>query len=159
MIESQGQRNGNPKRLKRSKITTTHRVNKTRRLRYGSISIPLNDAHGYHQALKATQIYPFPPSADELMNFAVKNGLLNKVVFGLWANKVIEGILLDEATGIPWQVSKVTVEYKQVDYTSTTQPYSQRSLQGEDNPVCPRSVPSLTEMTTAEEVAALRKEV
>lgn len=85
----------------RSKTTSTHRINKARRLRFGSICIPLNDAQGYRLPLRTQLVYPILPSDQQQMNFVIQQGLLNKIVFGLWGNKVIEGLTLDEKSGIP----------------------------------------------------------
>lgn len=65
-------------------------------------------------------------------------GLLNRVVLGNCYHTAIEGVILDEETGIPWQVPEALVKYKAVDYLAAVQPYS-RWLSGvEESPVSPK---------------------
>ena len=79
----------------------------------------------------------------------MKHGLLNRVVFGYSNNNVVEGLVLDEESCIPWQISKVTVEYKPVDYVSLKQPYSYRAALNAVSPVSPKTVYPATGMGVA----------
>lgn len=118
---------------------TVYRLNK-RRLRFGTISIPVNDEYGYEYALVTCHVYPLPPSDNELMKFAVENDLLNRVVYGTGGNKVIEGLIVDEETGRPWQIPKVTIGYRRIDYSSSMQLYTEQSARYEEPPVSPKTI-------------------
>ena len=65
-------------------------------------------------------------------------------------HSIIERLVLDGKTRIPWQVPKVTVEFKHIDYNSYEQEYSVRSGQDEGRPVSPSTMPGLEEMSRAE---------
>jgi hypothetical protein len=68
----------------------------------------------------------------------------------MYGHTVIERLVLDGETRIPWQVPKVTVEFKRIDYLSDGQEYSVRSTQDEGRPVSPTKMPGLDEMSRAE---------
>ena len=47
------------------------------------------------------------------------------------------GLLLDEESGIPWLVPKVTVEYKQIAYGTSTRQRAQEDLETSETAECP----------------------
>lgn len=107
-----------------------HKVNKRRKLKgQGSINIPLNNAKAYKDARKANEIYVVRPLDDTSMQYALESGLMDKVVFGLWANAMVEGIVVDKETGVPWTIPKVTVEYRRIDYAPTKRVDSKPNLE------------------------------
>lgn len=123
-----------------------YKVNKKRRLRYGSINIPLNVAPAYRDARKENQIFVVRPLDDTAMQYALEAGLVNKAVFGLFANATNEGIILDEETGVPWQIPKVTTEYRRVDCAATKGSGSlQDTTTIEETPLSPRCIPKTVE--------------
>lgn len=128
---------GRPSRWIRSKHSKTCRVNKKRKLRYGSIVIPPNDAYEYRAARQESKFFVVAPLDDTRMQFAIEEGLLNKVVFGPYGSVVVEGLILDE-TGIPWLVPKVITEFRQIDYGALKQSHSQQDFTAEDASIRPR---------------------
>jgi hypothetical protein len=68
----------------------------------------------------------------------------------MYGHSVIERLVLDGETRIPWQVPKVTVEFERIFYTSDKQEYSLQSAQDEGRPVSPMTMPGLEEMSKAE---------
>ena len=128
---------GRPSHTNRSKKDSPNRVRKKRNFRCGSMLIPLNDANEYRSAQAAYRFFVVTPSDHTRMQFALEEGLLSKAVFGPYGSIVVEGLLLDEESGIPWLVPKVTIDYKQIAYGASTRQRAQQDLETAESAECP----------------------
>ena len=82
---------------------------------------------------------------------------MNRVVLGIQHHQLIETMVLDKKTGLPWQVPKVTIEYKRVVYGEELQEYTEDSRGLEGLPVSPRTLPAVEQMTADEYIDAVEE--
>lgn len=138
-------------------ITDVREAKKQCRLKYASISIPRNDADTYAREEQQHLFYTFCPLDRTNLNRALKQRFLSHVVYGMHANRVVEALMPDEETKIPWTVPKVTVEFKRIDYVSEQQPYTTWSLEGDGRSVGPTTMPSVKQMSRDEYEEAVER--
>ncbi|KAK3691823.1 hypothetical protein LTR37_018422 [Vermiconidia calcicola] len=131
-------------------IVDVREAKKQCRLKYASISIPRNDPDTYAKEEQQHLFYTFCPLDRTNLNRALKQRFLSHVVYGKHANRVVEALMPDEETKIPWTVPKVTVEFKRIDYVSEQQPYTAWSLEGDGLSVGPKTMPSVKQMSRDE---------
>ena len=84
------------------------------------------------------------------MQKAMKEHYLDRVVYGMCGNTVVEKLVIDDETDIPWQKPKVSVEYNRVHYVSDGQGSMSRSQGHEGMPVSPGRMPGVDEMSRME---------
>lgn len=128
---------------------------RNRQLQIHSISVPLNDGRAYEEARDRRDFYAFCPLDHTNMKKAVRDSHLNLVVVGMCWNTVVEGLVMDKETDgdepkLPWQVPKVLLEYKRIDYVSEDQAYSKHSIEVSGQPVSPTSLPDVQQMSSEE---------
>lgn len=142
-------RNSTPKRPRAPslEILDVRPAKHPRHASVGSVTVPLNDADQYRKVVKKKQLYPFPPSDKTFHRYATRNNLLPVAVFGLKLSSVILKVVPDDEGAIPWQVPKVMVEFNWIAWRSSAQPTTNHT---DGQPVSPRTLPSLEEMTSSE---------
>ena len=84
------------------------------------------------------------------MQKAMNGYYLERVVYGMYANTVVETLILDDDTNIPWQKPMVTLEYNRVYYLADGQGSMLRCQRCEGMPVSPGSMPGVDEMSRME---------
>ena len=134
---------------KRKHIKTAARPRKKQRLlKRNGLSVPWKDGTKYDEAVQSLRIFPIPPLADTLMEYATRKGLLGVVVLGIAGTNIIEKLVADQE-GV-WQVPKVTSEFKCIAYKRKGQPYTKWSRDTDGPPVSPSTVPIVEEMPSSE---------
>ena len=129
-------------------ITNVQPAKKHCRLNIGSISIPKNDATLFSTEERHGLFHTFCPLDRTNITKALAERFLHRVTYGLHGNHVVEKLVLDadDEMGIPWQVPKVTVEYKRIDYLPCTR--CSGGCDGE--PVSATTMPTVEQMSAAE---------
>ena len=130
-------------------LTAVRPAKKQRLLKRNGISVPWNDGAKYDEAVQNLRIFPIPPLADTLMEYATRKGLLNIVLLGIACTNMIEKLVADQE-GI-WQVPKVTVEFKRIGYKRKEQPYTKWSREVDAPPVSPSTIPVVQETAPPED--------
>lgn len=125
-------------------------VKRQRRLYHGAISAPLNDAQQFWEEERQGFFYAFCPSDKTNIKRATKNNYLDRVLYGMHGNRVVEALIVDEETTIPWSVPKVSVEFKSIDYNSDHQPHMLFTSKHEGMPVDPKKLPTVQQMSATE---------
>ena len=138
-------------------IVETRPVKKNCRLKAGSISIPQNNAELYEQEQASCLFLTVCPVDTTNIKWASRKGNLNRITYGVQYNSVVERLIEDSEDLIPWQVPKVTLEYKRIDYVSKSQPYSLIFIEGDGQPVSPTTMPSVDAMSIVEYEEAVER--
>lgn len=132
-------------------ITEARPAKKNCRLRAGSLSVPKNNGQKYEAERQENIFYTFTPSDKSNINRARDGGYMDRVVYGCHAHGVVEKLIVDARMNTPWQVPKVTVEFRSIDYVVESQEYSERVKAEEGAPVSPTTTrPSLQQMSKLE---------
>lgn len=133
-----------------SEVLDDRPTKKSNHLRYGSLSIPRNDAVAFWQGEQKGLFYAFCPLDHTNLKRAVRHRFLSKVVFGMHGNRCVQALVVDEETGIPWTVPKVTLQFERIDYKSEHQPSTMNYREEDGQPVSPSAIPRVDEMTRSE---------
>ena len=110
------------------------------RVAYGAIAVPLNNAYAYHEARADEDFIAVHPTDYTTWDDLHDQDLLDIAVVGSPNDNLIDKLVVDDETGFPWQVSKVRLEFKRIDYNSNKQLYTQSGAM-DDPPVSPKTLP------------------
>jgi hypothetical protein len=116
----------------------------------GSLSVPKNNTSAYREELSRHLFYTYCPSDKTNIQRAMKEHYLERVVYGMCGNTVVEKLVLDGETRIPWQVPRVTLEYGRIHYKADERGPMLGSQGYEGMPVSPSSLPGVNEMSRME---------
>ncbi|KAK3051979.1 hypothetical protein LTR09_006933 [Extremus antarcticus] len=130
---------------------------KQRHLEHGVISIPYNDALQFYEEEQAQSFFIFCPLDKTNLLNAKRKRFMDRVVYGMNGNKVVENMVLDKATKVPWTVPKVTIEFGRIDWATECQEYSEWAKHSDGKPVGPKKLPRVEEMTGDEYEDAVEK--
>jgi hypothetical protein len=154
-----GEQRSPPKRKSEDDIEVleVREVKKQRRLYWGSISIPLNNAVQFWDEEQEGLVYLYPPSDNTSIKRAIKRGYDDKIVWGMYANRIVERFMKDKRSTQPWTVPKVNVVFNRIDYESGEQAQTSFAKQEDGLPVDPKSQPTVEEMSATEYEVAVER--
>ncbi len=138
-------------------ITEVREAKRQCRLQYGLVDIPRNDAHQFWEEERQQHFYVFCPSDHTNLKRALKHNFAKYVMYGMHGNRVVEALVPDDGSPIPWSIPKVTVEFKSIDYRSLDQPYTAIASRDEGLPVEPGRLPNVKQMSAKEYEEAVRR--
>ena len=135
IVDEQSMKHGGSKRSREPSVeiidarpAKKRPAKKKQRLRFSSVTVPLNDGRAYEQARNRYDFHIFCPLDFTNISMAIEEGYLNVVVMGFCWNTVIEALVMDEETSLPWQIPKITFEFKRIDYHGGRQRYTRLSI-------------------------------
>jgi hypothetical protein len=147
-----GERRSPPKHKSEDdiEVLAVREVEKQRRLYWGSISIPLNNAVQFWNEEQEGLVYLYPPSDNTSIKRAIKRGYDDKIVWGWYANRIVERLMNDKRSTQLWTVPKVNVVFNRIDYVSGQQAQTSFVKQEDGLLVDPKSQPTVEEMSATE---------